>query len=81
MLRVVSWNISCMGGDPSQKLKLLRSLTQEEGIAIPAVIALQEVTEKAYKRLSQDDLFALHTYPSGTRLPALLKAETALWVV
>ncbi len=68
MLRVISWNIS-YHGKTKRKIELLKAITTEVTNKYPCVVALQEVTERAYSDIKSVDLFQSHCYSLQLRQP------------
>ncbi len=68
MLRGISWNIS-YHGNTKGKIELLKAVIGEVNGEYPCVIALQEVTEKAYSDIVREVRFQSHCYSLQLRQP------------
>lgn len=73
-LRVINWNISYIG-DIKAKIDCLKSLITEVLGDHPCIIALEEVTEKAYTELLKEDLFNNHAYSLNYRKPGVFEGR------
>jgi len=68
MFRVINWNIS-YHGKTKDKLDLLKAIIKEVNGKYPFVVALQEVTERAYNDIVSEGLFQSHCYSLQLRKP------------
>ena len=76
MLRIINWNISFQG-DTKQKLVLLKAVINEvDGPDTDFIIALQEVTEKAYSVIIEEGIFHYHCYSLNYRSPGPLEGRS-----
>jgi endonuclease/exonuclease/phosphatase family metal-dependent hydrolase len=68
MFRVIDWNLS-YHGKTKEKIELLKAVIEEVNGEYPCVVALQEVTERAYSDILEEGLFQSHCYSLQLRQP------------
>ncbi len=68
MFRVIDWNLSDHG-KTKVKIELLRAVIEEVNVEYPCVVALQEVTERAYCEIIEEGLFQNYCYSLQLRQP------------
>ncbi len=73
---IISWNISYQG-NVKKKLALIKQLTGEaEKSGNPFIVALQEVTEDAYKDIISENICREHCYSLNYRQPGPLEGKS-----
>ncbi len=68
MFRIINWNIS-YHGKTKGKLGLLKTIIEEVNAEYPSIVALQEVTERAYNDIVEEGLFQSLCYSLQLRQP------------
>ncbi len=74
MFRVINWNISYQGKIKG-KLGLLKTVIEEVNGEYPCIVALQEVTERAYSDIVGERFFQSHCYSLQLRQPGKFESN------